>query len=154
MPLSKTAFCFAAPVSFASKKHSSLLTYCNHNFPLSGLNGSTFPIDPILVSNVIFHEPEANLLGKLYSETIYAHDYDWVTSLAAGPIIISVVVQDITSSVSSLHLGSPEYDRTSARNFRRGLPLPATSKGLEKWHSFNGMTRWIKTVIDDGTSHH
>ena len=42
--------------------------------------------------NVIFREPKANLLGKLYSETIYAHDYNSVIS-----VIISVAVQDITS---------------------------------------------------------
>ena len=29
------------------------------------------------------------------------------------------------------------------------FPLLATPKGLEKGHSFNGMTRWIKTVIHD-----
>ena len=31
-----------------------------------------------------------------------------------------------------------------------GFPLPATPNWLEKGHSFNGMTRWIKTVIDGG----
>ena len=31
-----------------------------------------------------------------------------------------------------------------------GFPLPATPKGLEKGHSFNSITRWIKTMIDGG----
>ena len=52
--------------------------------------------------------------------------------------------------MADLPVVSPEYDRTSACNFRWGFPLPATPKGLEKGHSFNGMTRWIKTVIDGG----
>ena len=60
---------------------------------MSGLNGSILLIVDIPVANVIFREPEANLLGKLYSETIYAHAS--VTSLASGPIIISVVVQHV-----------------------------------------------------------
>ena len=85
-------------MSFALKKHSSLSPYCGHNSPLSGLNGCSLPIVAILVANGIFREPEANLLGKLYSEIIYTHNCNSVTSLASGPIIISVVVQDIIHS--------------------------------------------------------
>ena len=53
-------------------------------------------------------------------------------------------------TVSNLPLGSPEYDRTSARNFKWGLPPASNPKWLEKGHYFDGMTRRIKTVIDGG----
>ena len=56
-------------------------------------------------------------------------------------------------TVSNLPSGSPEYNRTSACNFRWGLPPASNLKGLEKGHSFNGMTRWIKTVIDAASSY-
>ena len=57
-------------------------------------------------------------------------------------------------SVSNLPLGSPEYDRISARNFRLGLPTASNHPtGLEKEHSFNGMTRWIKQWLMAASSY-
>ena len=47
-------------------------------------------------------------------------------------------------------LGSPEYTGPVPAILGGGFPLPATRKGLEKEHSFNRMTRWIKTMIDGG----
>ena len=53
-------------------------------------------------------------------------------------------------TVSNVPMRFPDYGMSNSSNFRRGFPLPAAPKVLEKGHSFNGIMLWIKTVINGG----